>query len=168
MPHFHEHARLSPKKTAALVATAIVVILLFFFAVPADDSLEKSSLSGPLHAEQIAEDQKSKERAPEDSLPTCAKGENTFGGNFTFDCIVDGTRIHFEFFSTLNDVMALTTTYGLINDTHEINQYVRTGIVQKNTRLMAIDTEKLLVVNVTSPLAEKELRSWWNKYSKNY
>ena len=168
MPRFYDHVILSPKKTTAIVAAAIVVIVLFFFAVPADDSLEKSSLSGPLHVEQIAENQKSKERAPEDSLPTCAKGENIFGGNFTFDCIVDETRIHFEFFSTLNDVMALTTTYGLTNDTQEINQYVRTGIVQKNTRLMAIDTEKLLVVNVTSPLEEKELRSWWNNYSKNY
>ncbi|HMS25408.1 MAG TPA: hypothetical protein PKB15_06970 [Acidimicrobiia bacterium] len=167
MLRFHEHAILSPKKTASLVATAIVVILIFVLALSPQDSHKKRSLSGTLHSERKTNDQKSKPRVPVDSLPACAKSENTFGGNFTFDCMIDETKIHFEYFSTLNDVMTLATTYGLTNDAENITHYIRTGIVKNNARLMAIDTEKLLVVNVTSPLAEKELRSWWNNYSKN-
>ncbi len=97
----------------------------------------------------------------------CTRTETRFNGNTAFDCHNEETTIHYEYIDSPEHAMQLIETYQLRNTPESSPTYLRTGIVELKTRLLALDTTTGVVIDITSNYGEEILLRWWNDYIKN-
>lgn len=140
---------LSPNKTGKAVANSSKPIASF--KKPSERSSENS---------QIPDSQTNKTE-----IPKCRNSTIDYGGYMSFDCYGErDTTVHYEYFKSNLELIEVSTRFDLQAEDLEQTKMTRLGILEGKTRLLGVDKESLVLINLTSDYSETELRIWWTGY----
>ncbi len=146
-----------PSKKMTAIVAVVLVGALFFVATgnssptAAESKVNKSPTTTATYATTVQ---------VSDALAFCVRGDSQFGGTSPFDCVSDSTTIHYEYLNSPEQTSEVVAMYGLKNSSGT-SHFLRTGIIGTQSRLLALDTETLVVVNITSEQEEESLIKWW-------
>ncbi len=96
-------------------------------------------------------------------IPFCKMQEPKFGGSTSLSCKNSDAEITYEYFDDQSIILKTKSDYLLEPKNKELQQYLRIGLNTNQSRLMAIDINQLLLVNVESKTYDtNQLEKWWS------